>query len=253
MNRNSHPQAQNGMIRGVVFDMDGLMFDTEKLAAEAWVATGKQLGLAVSKTLLMETMGRDAEATRQIMSDHFGTGLDYDAWRTLRVDHVEARIDRAGLPVKPGLVKLLEFLKENGYKITVATSTESETACRHIAIAGLTAYFAEVVSGDSVAHGKPAPDIYLRACEGMGLPPDACMALEDSPVGIRSAYRAGMKPVMIPDILQPDPATEKILFGKRDSLLEVIALLEMLSDQAGTTSDHLYGQKRRGNRDNTLQ
>ena len=130
------------------------------------------------------------------------------------------------MPVKPGLRPLLAFLRKNGYGMTVATSTDEEKTRYNLAKAGVEGYFAKIVCGDMVARGKPEPDIYLKACEVLGLAPAACMALEDSPAGILAAYRAGMRPVMVPDTVQPDAATEKLLYAKLPALDGVIGLLE---------------------------
>lgn len=150
---------------------------------------------------------------------------DFNALRKIRVDYVTDYIEKHGIPLKTGLFELLNYLKSNHYKITVATSTESEKARYYFENAGIANYFDGIVCGDMINRGKPEPDIYLKASEILGFSPNECLALEDSPSGVLSAYRAGMMPVMIPDLIQPDEETRKILFAEMPTLFNVIGLL----------------------------
>lgn len=217
------------MIRGIAFDMDGLMFDTEWLAMQAWLAAGEQMGLPVSAELVLKTMGIDENGTKTLLVDHLGPDFDYPLLRRLRLEYVGRHIRDSGMPVKPGLIELLAYLKGNGYRMTMATSTQSALARRYLADAQIDVYFADIVCGDMVEHGKPAPDIYLKAAAVMGIAPAECIALEDSPTGILSAWRAGLKPVMIPDLVEPDEETSQRLYAKLVSLSEVIPLLERMN------------------------
>ncbi|MBP7401042.1 MAG: HAD family phosphatase [Clostridia bacterium] len=220
-------------VRGVAFDMDGLMFDTERIAIEGWLAAGRQMGLAVTPELVLLTLGIDETGTHEILVDRLGTEIDFPLFRRLRLQYADDWIRQNGIPVKPGLVELLTWLKSNGYRITMATSTASARARSNLEEAGLSEYFTDIAGGDMVARGKPAPDIYLKAAALMGLPPGDCMALEDSPTGILSAWRAGMKPVMVPDLIEPDDATGGRLFARLASLRDVIPLLETLPRPCG--------------------
>lgn len=215
------------MIKGIVFDMDGLMFDTERLAAKAWAFAGKQMGLDITEAMAMKTLGLNAGDTNRVLCDEVGEAFDVAAARKIRVDYVTSYIENNEIPVKSGLFELLDYLKRNHYKITVATSTERERAQYYFNKAGISNYFHQIVCGDMIERGKPEPDIYLKACEIIGVAPNECLALEDSPMGILSAYRAGMKPVMIPDLLQPDEGTNSLLFAKVPTLLDVIELLSI--------------------------
>jgi HAD superfamily hydrolase (TIGR01509 family) len=152
--------------------------------------------------------------------------LDFAEFRKTRLGFVSEYIEKNGVPQKPGLVELLEYLKERQYKIVVATSTDAVRANFYFEKAGLGHYFDSIICGDSVAARKPAPDIYLKACEMIFTAPGECLALEDSPIGILAAHRAGMKPVMIPDLLLPDEETKKLLFAQLSSLVDVIDLLD---------------------------
>jgi len=213
------------MIRGIVFDMDGLMFDTERLVIKAWNFAGKQKGYNITEDIVVRTLGLNAENTRHIFLEQLGNDFDYDAIRRVRIDYVTDYIEKNGIPIKTGLTELLDFLKSNHYKMTVATSTDKEKAKYYFQKANISNYFDEIVCGDMIERGKPEPDIYLKASEIIGVSPDECIALEDSIMGILSAYRAGMKPVMIPDIVKPNGEISKILYANLPTLLDVIKLL----------------------------
>lgn len=215
----------HAMIKGIVFDMDGLMFDTERLAAKAWVFAGERLGLNITETMAIKTLGLNAEDTNRVICKEVGEAFDVCAARKIRADYVTAHVEHNGIPVKPGLFELLDYLCSNHYKITVATSSNSEAARYNFKKAGIAEYFDQIVCGDMIERGKPEPDIYLKAREIIGVDARDCLALEDSPMGILSAYRAGLNPVMIPDILQPDEEIKSLLYAKLPTLLDVIGLL----------------------------
>jgi len=215
------------MIKGIAFDMDGLMFDTERLAVEGWVFAGKQMGLNISKDIIIKTLGLNIEDTKRILFNNLGEAFDFSAARKIRVDYVTSYVENNGIPIKTGLIELLDYLYSNHFKITVATSTERERAQYYINKAGISKYFNKFICGDMIKRGKPEPDIYLRASEIIGVNPYECLALEDSPLGILSAYKAGMKPVMIPDLLQPNDETNSLLYAKLPSLFDVIELLSI--------------------------
>jgi HAD superfamily hydrolase (TIGR01509 family) len=214
------------MIKAVIFDMDGLMFDTERLAVEGWVYAGKQMGYNITKELVTKTCGSRIEDTKRIFLEHLGNDIDFYGCRKVRVDYAEKYIADNGLPLKPGLIELLDFLSSNNYKIALASSTEKQKVEHYLKSVGILKYFNSLICGDMVEKGKPQPDIYLKAAEALGVLPTECIALEDSLMGILSAYRAGLKPVMIPDLTEPDEETSKMLYAKLPTLLEVIDLLK---------------------------
>lgn len=214
------------MIKGIAFDMDGLMFDTEQLGLDVWAHLGSRHGFEMPRALWLSVFGLRFDEIQDIIKAHFGPSFPFARyWEELK-RYVDDFVETGGTPKKPGLVPLLEYLLANGYRITVASSTPRSRVEHYMKHAGVRAYFGEIVCGDMVKQGKPAPDIYLRAAQVMGLPPEQCIALEDSPRGIRSAYAAGMYPVMIPDLLPADPETEALLYAKLSTLFDVIPLLE---------------------------
>ena len=135
---------------------------------------------------------------------------------------MDRRFLEEGVPLKEGVKEILEYLTENGYIVGLASSTGRGSVMEHLEQTGLTHYFRTIVTGDMVEHSKPNPDIYLKACEELGVSPVNAIAIEDSPNGIRSAYRAGMKPVMVPDMIEPTAEIEAMLYGKFYSLLDVV-------------------------------
>ena len=165
------------MIKGVAFDMDGLMFDTERLAVKAWGFAGSQMGYLISEELVIKTIGLNIEDTRRVLRAHLGADCDFDALRQIRTDYATDYIEKLGIPLKTGLFELLNHLKSNHYKITVATSSDSKKAGYYLEKAGLAGFFDDIVCGDMIKRGKPEPDIYVRASEILGLSPDQCLAL----------------------------------------------------------------------------
>ena len=216
------------MISGIVFDMDGILFDTENLAVEAWAHAGAQLGVEIPRDLVLSFIGRVMPDVRSRFDERFTDvpGFDFDTARRLFRAHIDDSIAQHGIPLKPGLHDTLAALSGRGLRIALATSTERTKAEHHLELAGIRAYFETCVCGDQVAHGKPAPDIYLEACRRLALPPEDCMTVEDSFAGVRAAHAAGTRTVMIPDLLQPDEELRPHCHAILPSLHEVIALLE---------------------------
>ena len=214
------------MFQGIVFDMDGLMFDTERLALDAWQAVCAPLGYADAAAVALRTVGLDTANTERVFWAAYGTDFPFDHLRDAWGRWMADAIAREGVPLKPGLFALLDYLKAHGIRMTAATSTPQWKAQKYFAQTGVDAYFTDFISGDQIQNGKPAPDIYLAACALLDLPPEGCLALEDSLYGIESAHRAGLKAVMIPDLLQPDAKTKALLYDKVNSLTDVISLLK---------------------------
>lgn len=214
------------MIQAVIFDMDGLMFDTERLCALAWDEAGRQLGIGPAGYMNRKTLGLTLPMAREVWRQTFGADFDLDELDRLTKAFFNRYYAEHGVPVKPGLYELLDYLKRRGYQTAVASSTREEEVKRCLKSAGIQNRFDAVIGGDRLTASKPAPDIYLKACAELGVRPEGCMALEDSRNGILSASRAGLQTVMIPDQWQPDEATRSLLYAQCGRLDEVIALLE---------------------------
>ena len=211
-------------IAAVLFDMDGLVLDTEKLYTRFWQEAAKALGYPMTKeqALGMRSLNRGAGLAK--LQSYFGPSVDYDVIRNKRIELMDAFVEQEGVTLKPGIHELLAFLKEHGIKTAIATSSPLERTLLYLGSVGLKNSFDELVSGYMVEKGKPEPDIYLYAAEKLGVKPENCMVLEDSPAGILAGYRAGCIPVMIPDQDEPDEDTAKMLYAKVESLTEVINL-----------------------------
>ena len=214
------------MIKAVVFDMDGIIFDTEKLTVEAWKQASRELGCRDVTEIKGQTMGLNLASHKKFYLDKFGDSFPYDSFMQFGRDYAADYIAKHGIPVKPGLYELLNYLKQNGYKIAASTSTVRTSVMEYFENANITGYFDQIICGDMVEKSKPDPDIYLKTADALKIAPQDCMALEDSPNGLTSAYRAGMKTVMVPDLIQPTPELQKMLFACVASLNEVIPLLK---------------------------
>ena len=211
-------------IKGVIFDMDGLMLDTEKLLTRFWIQAAKEAGFDMKTEHVLGIRSLAAKFAIPKLQGIFGERFDYAAIRSRRIELMNAYIAENGLEKKKGLDELLEFLKGR-FAIAVATATDYSRTEMYLKEAGVFDYFDKIVCGPMVKSGKPAPDIYLRASSELDLEPHSCAALEDSPNGILSAFRAGCKPIMVPDLSQPDAETSAMLYAKADSLLDVIEIL----------------------------
>lgn len=213
------------MIQAVIFDMDGLMFDTERLLAEAVAQAGKELGIPGIREFARRLAGVCLAEERRMFSERYGPDFPFDGLTRRKRELMDAWIRKNGVPVKPGLLELLRALKAEGYRTAVATSTAQKRAAGYLEQTGAAAYLDHAVYGDMLEKSKPDPDIYLKTAAALGVAPEACMALEDSPVGIRSAHDAGMRTVMVPDLVEPDGELEKLTFACVPTLSEVLPLL----------------------------
>ena len=212
-------------VRGVLFDMDGVVLDTEKLYARFWREAAAALGHAMSYEQALGMRSLSNTAGQAQLESYFGKGVSRVEFREKRIELMDAYIDIHGVDLKPGIRELLDFLDEQGIKAAITTSSPIERVKRYLGPHGLLERFQRLCSGAEVAHGKPEPDIYLFGAACLGAKPEECIAIEDSPAGVLSAYRAGCMTVMVPDLDQPDGETEKLLFSKADSLVDVISLI----------------------------
>ena len=208
-------------IKAAVFDMDGLMFDTERLAMAAWDYAGEKMGLGKAGYMVMKTLGVTAERADEIWREEFGSNVDTKAMRRYGREFTDNFYEHNKDPVKYGLYELLDWLKSSGIKTAVASSSTRRAVLRNLESAGITDKFDIIVSGEMATRSKPAPDIYLKACELLGENPNDCIALEDSRNGLWAAHNAGCRVIMVPDLWKADEETEKILWKKLGSLLEV--------------------------------
>ena len=211
----------------VVFDMDGIIFDTEVIALRSWQDAADAHGLGDISETAMKCMGRSTADTLKIFEDAYGDKVSIEQMHIECIERFKEIIQTEGIPVKKGARELLEYLKESGAKVALASSTQYDVVVSELKDAGLLEYFSVIVGGDMIEHSKPEPEIYLLACEKLGADPKKSAAVEDSRNGIISASRAGMYPLLVPDIIQPDEEMLKLAHKKFADLLEVKEYLQV--------------------------
>ena len=216
------------MIEAIVFDMDGLLFDSERIVQRSWEEAGNQLGLEHMGETIYHTLGMNLAERNHYFRNTIAKDFPCEEFAKQARIWFYKIVNEEGLPMKNGARELLEYGKANGYRMAIATSSRREYALKNLKAAKIYDFFDAGVFGDMVQHAKPDPEIYLKACDSIGAAPANCIALEDAPAGIRAAYAAGMKPIMIPDLVAPTPEIEALLYETCDTLLGVIGILEKL-------------------------
>ena len=213
----------------VIFDMDGVIFDSERAYVAAYKALAPKYGLddveAVHRAC-MDSIGVTRVKTREIFFSYVGHEFDYDRYR----EEVQLLLNQQEFELKPGVFELFDWLKENGASIALASSTRQVNVSRMLDHAGLTAYFNAIICGDMVSRSKPDPEIFLTAASRLDAAPSGCFVIEDSYNGIRAAHAAGMHPIMVPDILQPDDEIRGLAEVVLPSLFEVKDYLSQFID-----------------------
>lgn len=199
------------MLEAVIFDMDGTLFDTEAIYAQGWYKGG------VPHEVYLQMIGMSVVAEKELLTSH---GFDADAVIDGMYAYAAKELEK-NVPLKPGVKEALEWIREKGYRTAVATSSPEERAVKNIEKTGLGDSFDAVVSGFSLEHGKPAPDIFLMTAGKLGIAPENCLVVEDAPNGIRAGKAAGMTAVMIPDRVQPDEEVKALADGMLTSLHEL--------------------------------
>ena len=206
------------MIKAVIFDMDGILIDTEKWLNIYWQQAAKEAGFEVTREDGLAIRSLAGKYAGPYLRGIFGDSFDYEAIRERRKELMREHIAKYGIEKKPGVDDILSYLAEKNIKRAVATATDPERTKQYLTQIGIYDKFDKIVSATTVENGKPQPDVYLYACEQIGEKPEDCIAVEDSPNGILSAYRAGLSVVMVPDLTEPDEETAKMLYARIDTL-----------------------------------
>lgn len=212
----------NKIIKGAVFDMDGLMIDTEKLYLRYWKQASADFGYNMEDKHVFAIRSLARKFSIPMLKGFFGEDFPTEEVRARRTELINAHVEANGIDVKKGLFQLLDYLKSNGIKIAVATATPRDRTLMYLKKINALEYMDGIVCGDMVNTGKPDPEIYLTATSQLGLPACQCVAFEDSPNGIKSAYSAGCHAIMIPDMTPPDEELLPLLSGVYDNLESAI-------------------------------
>ena len=231
----------------IVFDMDGVLFDTQKIYCRAWEEAAGVLGIPDIGEPLRRCIGMNRNDQEAILGEFYSKDFPFDDFyreKDLAFDRILSlrsrrdgkrlgekdlafdRILSLGVPLMKGTREILEFLKKNGAKVAIASSSRVGMVEDNLKNTGLTGFFDKIVGGNLVTHSKPDPEIYLKACELLGVKPEETFAVEDSYNGIRAASAAGMKVIMVPDVQPPTEETDALIYGKFDSLLDFMNYLD---------------------------
>ncbi len=192
---------ESGKLRAVIFDLDGLLVDSESLYREAFGEAAAAFGLGVDAAFYERLVGRRTGEVRGILRETFGENFPLEAFVERWIGGFRERVKPSGAPPKPGARELLQWLDSRGIAAAVATSTPRDDAI--LTLGGLAGRFRAIVAGDEIERGKPEPDSYLEAARRLGVGPADCLALEDSAAGVEAAHRAGMRVILVPDLVPP--------------------------------------------------
>lgn len=214
------------MLKAVIFDMDGVLIDTEKYLVKYWCIAAREAGFDMKPEHGMLIRSLAGKYAGPLLQEIFGEEFDYSKIRARRKELMAAHIREHGVEIKPGAQEILAYLKEKGILTAVATATDEQRAERYLTEIGIRKYFDRVICATMVENGKPEPDVYLYAAGEIGCQPKDCIAVEDSPNGVKSAVSAGIPTIMVPDLTQPDQEIAKIIYKKADSLMDLIPLIK---------------------------
>ena len=216
------------MIKAIIFDMDGLMIDSERVTFECYQERLKDMNLTMDEEFYKTLLGKPIKGIYQRFYDVYGN--DFPIQNVIQDVHqlMAERFETEGVPVKKGLVELLHYLKVNNYKTIVATSSNRDRVDKILAQAKITEFFDDSICGDEVTKGKPNPEVFLKSCQKLGVNVDEAIVLEDSEAGIQASYDANIKVICIPDMKYPEKQYEEKTFKILKDLTEVTAYLKSL-------------------------
>jgi HAD superfamily hydrolase (TIGR01509 family) len=212
-------------VEAVIFDMDGTLIDSEAVYILGMQDAARTLGLALPLALCHAMVGVPSKECNEMLQEHYGAGFDLAEFRGHFSTSVQRQMSER-VPIKAGVIELLDFLAAEGLPLAIATSAGRATAERNLGRAGLLDRFAALATRDDVEHPKPAPDLYLEAARRLGVAPAHCVAFEDSSIGVIAAHAADMRTVMVIDILPPTDEARAKCFHVAQDLHEVLRLMQ---------------------------
>ncbi|MBX9573663.1 MAG: HAD family phosphatase [Candidatus Obscuribacterales bacterium] len=212
--------------KALIFDMDGLLLDTEGLYKRSWSEVAKEMGFDLTDTLYLKLIGITVADAEEVLHQSFGSGFDKAAFHTTAAARYEKLHETEGFALKIGVKELLSWAKENNIPCALGTSTVHLEAKKRLEKHEIDQYIQAIVGGDMVERGKPHPDTFIKAQEALGVAPADCLVLEDAHSGLLAAKAGGMRSCLVPDMLPASDESRKIAEGVFNSLLEVRDWLE---------------------------
>lgn len=217
--------VNRGPFRAVLFDMDGVIIDTERVHQEGWQYACDMQGLKLRRSFVAKLCGANREYQKILFQEEYGGAVDYAAIRKLRQDYCAVQFERDGIPVKTGYRELTDWLREQGIRRALCTSTQLPVAEQELAVAGVPFDFDAAVTGMEPERSKPEPDVFLLGAKKLGVQPEECIVLEDSPNGVRAGFAAGCRVIMIPDTFPATAELRRMAYSVCANLLEARELL----------------------------
>lgn len=216
------------MLKAIIFDMDGLMIDSEVVTYEGYAISLKKRGYKDSREFYTTTLGTRPKTTYELYKQQYGNDIPfYDMLKEVH-DYMEDVFEKEGIPIKNGLISLLNYLKENNYKTIVATSSHKDRVMKIFDKADLHKYFDDYICGDEVINGKPDPEIFLKACEKLNIDVSEAIVLEDSEMGIQASYSANIKVICVPDMKYPSDKYKAMTLAVLNDLEAVLDYIKEL-------------------------
>ena len=213
-------------IKGVLFDMDGVIFDTEKVYLDAWTRVCRKYGYDLKSETYISVMGTGKENTIVTFKKALGDDIPIESMYKDKDIIIKEAVESGSVPLKPGALEILEYLREHNIKTALATSAKRWRADSQLENAGIKKFFDVVICGDEITNLKPDPEIFLKAGRKLGLKPEECIVIEDSQAGIKAAYSAGMYGIHVEDLKEADDTIKKYCKANFKNLMEIQKYIE---------------------------
>ena len=208
-------------IKAFIFDMDGLILDTERIAFKSYKEALKEYGYDFSEAFFLTLVGTNVKLTKELCLNRYGSWFPFDLLHENHNKITEEYIKKNGVPLKEGVNELIDYLKEKDYKIALATSSDREKAEYLLELVKIKDKFDYIICGNDIVNSKPNPEIFLKAAENLKVEPKECVVIEDSKFGVKAAVNAGMKVINVPDMKMPNSEVKSMAFKIFNNLLEV--------------------------------